>query len=202
MAKDIVKETQARIQELKDKKKAELEHIDNEMKLAIQEVEAANKEMQAAMEVTDIEAYGKAKKKQLAARDKREMYSSRYKQLMDCEYLTETESDRVIDALREYGEELTTAYEDQIREILGNLRAAHEKYKKARTETENTINVWTREIHANYRSFGLTSYLDETTGLRTDRSPIPIPVNLKKSPVIGRITTFLESLDSWSRNLY
>ena len=55
MAKDIVKETQARIQELKDKKKAELEHIDNEMKLAIQEVEAANKEMQAAMEVTDSE---------------------------------------------------------------------------------------------------------------------------------------------------
>lgn len=200
MAKDIVKETQARIQELKDKKKAELEHIDNEMKLAIQEVEAANKEMQAAMEVTDSEAYGEAKKKLLEARDKREMYSGRYQQLKACEYLTETESDRVIDALREHEEEIATAYEDQVKEILRDLRAVHEKYKKARMETENTIDTWTREIHANYRSFGLTSYLDEATGLRTDRSPRPLPVNHKKSPIMGRIKTFLENMDAWPNN--
>ena len=196
MEKNVVKATQARIQELKDKKAAELEHIDNEMKLAIREIEAANKEMQAAMEVTDSEAYGKAKKKQLEARDRREMYSGRYKQLKDCEYLTEIESDRVIDELLNYEEELSTAYEGQVAEILRNLRSIHDKYVKDRTETENTINIWTREIHANYRSFGLTSYLDETTGLRTNRSPRPIPVNHKKSPIVGRVATFLENMNA------
>lgn len=196
MEKNVVKATQARIQELKDKKAAELEHIDNEMKLAIQEVDAANKAMQAAMEVTDVEAYGEAKKKQLEARNKREMYSGRYQQLKACEYLSETESDRVIDALMDYEKELSTAYEDQVAEILRNLRAIHDKYSKAKTETENTINIWTREIHANYRSFGLSNYLDEATGLRTDRSPRPIPVNHKKSPIMGRIATFLESMNA------
>ena len=196
MEKNVVKATQARIQELKDKKAAELEHIDNEMKLAIQEVDAANKAMQAAMEVTDVEAYGEAKKKQLEARNKREMYSGRYQQLKACEYLTETESDRVIDALMDYEKEIATAYEDQVAEILRNLRAIHDKYVKAKTETENTINIWTREIHANYRSFGLSNYLDEATGLRTDRSPRPIPVNHKKSLIMGRIATFLESMNA------
>lgn len=196
MEKNVVKATQARIQELKDKKAAELEHINNELKAAAQEYEAATKEMKAAMEVTDVEAYGEAKRKQQAAATKREMFGARYNQLKACEYLTEIESDRVIDALMEYEEEIATDYEAQVKEILGNLKAVHEKYKKAKAETENTINTWTREIHANYRSFGLSSYLDEATGLRTDRSPRPLPVNHKKSLIMGRIATFLESMNA------
>lgn len=196
MEKNVVKETQARIRDLKDKKAAELEHIDNEIKSAVLEYEEANKDMKAAMEITDVEAYGEAKMKQLAAKNKKEMYSGRYKQLADCEYLTEAESDRVIDALLDHEAEIAAAYEAEVKEILGTLKGIHEKYRDDVNEAEKTVATWTGQIHANYRSFGASSYLDAATGQRTDRSPHPVPVNNKRSPLMGRISTFLEKMDA------
>lgn len=173
MAKDIVKETQARIQELKDKKKAELEHIDNELKAAAQEYEAACKELKDATENTDIEAFGDAKKKQREAKNKKEMYSARYDQLEKKEFVSEEESDKVIDSLLNYEKELAEDYESKVAQIVEELEGIHTEYMARVAATENTIKDWTSGIHANYRSNVTTVYSE--TG--TNRAPYPVPVH-------------------------
>lgn len=196
MEKNVVIATQDRIRELKEKKAAELEHIDNELNQAIIELDEANKAMQAAMEATDLEAYGEAKRKQLEAKNKKEMYSGRYKQLKACEYLTEKESDEVIDKLLAHEEEIAGTYEEDLKKILGNLKALHEKYINDACDTERTITTWTSQIHANYNSRGSASYVDSVTGERTERSPHPIGVQHKRSRLSGIVGAFLENIDA------
>ena len=196
MKENVVIATQNRIRELKEKKAAELEHIDNELNQAIIEFEEANKAMQAAMEATDIEAYGETKRKQLEAKNKKEMYSGRYKQLKACEYLTEKESDEVIDNILAYEGEIAGAYEEELKKILDDLKAVHEKYIADAQDAENTIRTWTTQIHANYQSRGSASYVDDFTGERTDRSPHPIGVKQTRSRKSEIVTTFLEKMDA------
>ena len=178
MGKNIVTVTQERIAELKAHKAGELARITGELEKASQDYEAACKELQNATENTDFKAFGEAKKKQLEAKNKKDMYSQRYDQLKKRELISEEESDKVIDSLLDYEKALAEDYEIKVTKIVEELEAIHTEYRDRVAATENTIKSWTAEVHANYRS-NTTIYKE--TG--TNRAPYPVPV--RNIPYVG-----------------
>ena len=96
------KEIKSRINQLIEEKAASLAEIQVEIDKAVEREAAAVAEMKVAMESTNVEAYQEAKSKKLAASNALEMYRARLKQLTERKFLTEAESDEVIDELLEY----------------------------------------------------------------------------------------------------
>lgn len=140
-----------------------------------QEAEASAK---AAIEKTDFAAYESAKDAQRKASAAIEMYEARLKQLTEREFISEEESDRVIDSLLAYEADLAERYADDIKTPLAALEAIHSQYRQEVQNVERIIGRWTREIHANYRTPG-TIYAE--TG--TNRAPYPAPVH--RVPYVG-----------------
>lgn len=198
MAKDTVTQIQEKMQDLKEKRRAEVEFITSQLEQAEAEYMAANNEMKEAMEQTDLARYTEAKRAQLDAKNKTEMFSGRLKQIRAKEYLTEAESDEVIDSLLQYEEEIATKYGNKTAEIIATLKNVHKEYRDAVNAAERTISQWTNEIHANYNSRGRGTYTDSFTGETTQRSKTPIPVRVvpytgsKRSAVIDN---FLRKVD-------
>jgi len=172
MAKqNLVEQTNARIKELVDNKAAELLTIQAKVTDARTQKEAAVLAIKDATEKTDLEAYDKAKAEKKAADSAIEMYSARYKMLEEKDFVTEEESDKTIDSLLAYEEELAAEYEAAIQEPLKALVKLQKEYKEAVQAAERTITKWTSTIHENHRSVG-TTYANGT-----NRSEAPVPVH-------------------------
>lgn len=154
MAKDTVTQIQEKMQDLKEKRRAEVDFISQQIEQAEAEYMTASNDMKEAMEQTDLPRYTEAKRAQLDAKNKKEMFSGRLKQIRAKEYLTEAESDEVIDSLLQYEEEIATKYGNRTAEIIATLKNVHKEYKDAVNAAERTIQQWTNEIHANYNSRG------------------------------------------------
>ena len=175
--KNITKEVQERIKKLTEDKAEQLTKIHQKQNEARTQIEAAGLAIKEATEVMNLEAYEKAiadKRKAQAALD---MYSGRYDQIRKQEYVTEAESDSVINSLLKYEDTLAEDFKKAVAEPLKKLADLYKDYKAAVVDTENTIKNWERNIHANYSTRGGTKYKDETTGEWTDRSPSPVPVH-------------------------
>lgn len=89
-------EIQNKIKFLIESKSEQLQAIETEIEKA-----QAEKDMNAATEALNTKAYTKAKERISAAETAIEMYSARRKQVRGLEYVTEQESDAVIDSLLE-----------------------------------------------------------------------------------------------------
>lgn len=175
--KNITKDVQERIKKLTGDKAAQLAKIYQKQTEARTQIEVAGLAIKEATEVMNLEAYEKAvadKRKAQAALD---MYSGRYDQIRKQEYVTEAESDSVIDSLLGYEDTLAEDFKKAIAEPLRKLADLYKEYKAAVVDTENTIRNWERNVHANYSTRGGTKYKNEVTGEWTDRSPSPVPVH-------------------------
>lgn len=173
----ILQLTRQKMQELREQRARELSEIDNlqaqeRERLALAEVNAKE-----ASEALNLEAFEQSKEEMKRAETALQMYMAREEQLLKKEYITEAESDNVIDSLLAYEEHLNNTLRIEIR---GHLNALEDLLKTYQTEIhkiEATITEWTSEIHANYRSRGITLYYEEGTHIPTDRSNTPIPVH-------------------------
>ena len=199
MAKDVVAQTQEKMRDLKEKRQAEIDYICAQLDQAEAEYTAASNEIKDAMEQTDLTRYTEAKRAQLEAKNKREMFSGRLKQLRAHEYVSETESDAVIDALLRFEDELAEKYGNRTAEIIATLKNVHTEYRDAVNAAERTIRQWENEIHANYNSRGRSTYTDSFTGVKTQRSNTPIPV--RTAPYAGSakseiVNTFLNKIEN------
>lgn len=179
MAKQTtLQEVQERIKSMTEQKAAELETIRQKQDEARTQLETAQQDMRAATEVMDVDAYTHAQTAAYKAQTALDMYSGRYRQIAQQEYVSEDESDKVIARLLQYEEQLETDFKAAIAEPLKALDKLQQDYIAEVRATENTILKWTSEIHANYKSEG-TVFSD--TG--TNRSPRPIPV--RRTPYTG-----------------
>lgn len=147
------KEIQSRINQLIEEKAASLADIQVEIDKAVEREAAAVAEMKIAMESTNVEAYQEAKSKKLAASNALEMYRARLKQLTERKFLTEAESDEVIDELLEYEDVLKEDFMKSLEAPLKKLNELYKEYIARVDEAEKIISRWTNEIHANYRNF-------------------------------------------------
>mgnify|MGYP007130655362 CR=1 FL=1 len=178
MAKQtVVEEVKARMQEMQQKKAGELETVRQRQQEAQTQKEAAELAIREATDSMDLEAYEEAKTAKRKAQTAIDMYSSKYNQIKQQEYISEIESDKVIDSLLAYEDELAAGFKAAVAEPLKKLDELQRTYFDAVEDVEQTIKAWTGNIHANYRNNG-TTYTDGT-----NRSPQPVPV--RKIPYTG-----------------
>lgn len=189
---NAVEEARKKIADLQAKRAADLEEIATRKAEALEQIEKAKADMIAATEQMDVDAYEEAraaKKKGLVAMD---MLSARLTQIEQQELVTEEESDKVIEAILDYENELEREFLTAIRKPLKELMEIRNDYGKEVRSAEYVLTLWQRDIHANFRRPGAVF---KETG--TDRSPYPIPVH--RNPYMGceqseRLRTFLDSI--------
>lgn len=169
----VLEETKNRMKEMQKTKVAELEEIRQKRSEAKAQKDAAERALKEATEKMDLNAFEEAEKTKNKSEIAISMYEGRYDQLIRQEYITEEESDRVIDSLLAFEEELAADFKKAIAEPLRILKELQQEYTNTITDTESTITEWCEKIHENYSSRGQTIFAE--TG--TDRSPQPIPVH-------------------------
>ena len=190
MAKQTALEiTKGRIQDLQKQKADDLATVYQKQVEAQTQKEAAElaiKESAGSMNLEAYEAAVKAKDKAQVAID---MYRDKYDQINKQEYISEADSDKVIDSLLAYEDELAADFKAAIAEPLRILDNLQRTYLDAIADTEQTIKAWTDSIHANYRS-ETTTY----NGTGSNRSLYPIPVHRMPFYGCGEATRLAEYL--------
>lgn len=174
---DTLREVKTRMKEMQEAKAAQLETINQKQAEARAQIEAAALGMRQATEEMNVEDYEKAKAAKRRAQSALDMYTERYRQIKQLEYVSEEESDKVIDGLLAYEEKLADDFRRAVAEPLKALAALHAAYIAAVADTESTLTAWQRDIHANYSTRGLTRRTDPLTGEVTDRSETPVLVH-------------------------
>ena len=178
MAKQtVLQEVKARMQEMQDKKAAELQAIHEKQTEAQTQKEAAELALKEATERMDLDAYEEAKTARRKAQTAIDMYGGRYKQISQQEYISEEESDKVIDGLLDYEKQLAEDFKAAVAEPLKQLAAILTGYQNEVADTERTISAWGANIHANYNTRGASTFTDPATGQPTHRSANPGPVH-------------------------
>ncbi len=143
-----------------------------EASVAVQEAQRRSDDMTAVMDLAGFEAAQDELKKAILAE---QMYRGKLTQLEKKKYITEEESNAVIDALLAYEDELGQAFEDTLRTKLMELKTALDAYKTEIRNTETTIDEWTGNVFPNYRS--KSSTYTGPDGQRTNRASSPQPVH-------------------------
>lgn len=165
-----VEEVKATITDLIEKKAGELDKITAELEAARDRKRKAETALHSAIETTDAAAYKKAKAEADEAATLIEMYTARYGQLRNKEFMSEEESDRVIDSLIEYQNDRAAAFVEAIKGPLAQLEAIYKEYAQDYEDAVKTVNAWTANIHANYRT-PRTTYAD---GSHRSNRPAPV----------------------------
>lgn len=174
---NVLQEVKNRMKEMKDSKAAQLETIRRKQEEARTEIEAAGLAMKQATEEMDVDRYEEAKNKKRKAHTALDMYNGRYNQIKQQEYISEGESDSVIDSLLEYEKKLAEDFKKSAAAPLKQLAILHEEYTAAVKDTEDTLTAWQRDIHANYNTRGAMLRIDPLDGKHTTRSETPCPVH-------------------------
>lgn len=163
--------------ELQSKKAAELETIQQKQDELRPQIEEAEQEMAQATTVMNVDCYEDAKARLQKLNSALELYRGRYDQIKRQEYITEEESDKVIESLLEYEKTLAADFKAAVVAPLRQLSETLAAYQDKVADTERTLTRWQREIHAYYRSSS-SSRIDKATGKRTNRMEHPVPVHV------------------------
>lgn len=181
MKQNYIKEVEARIAELNTKKQTDM----NKAIAARQAAEIAAKEAEAAMtDATDkleLERFAEAKKKKEEAETARAMYEGKCQQLEQQAFVSDEDSEAVVNGILAYEEQLAGEYMAAIKKPLEELQTVQKDYMEKVTEAERVLRRWTTEIHANYIS-GMRIQNKET-GEWSNRSETPVPVRM--TPYLG-----------------
>lgn len=167
---NVIEKVKSQIREMQETKEKELEIVKTKEAEAYELKAAAEAALKDATSYMNLEAYEAARENRKKAQIALDMYSAKYKQIAQKEYISEEESDKVVDSLLSYEDDLAENFKAAIAEPLKILNELQEKYFNEIKATEQTIVEWTRKIHPNYRSFG-TTFADGT-----NRSKEPVAV--------------------------
>ena len=186
MAKqNTLQEVKNKMKEMQDAKALQLAEISQKQEDARDKIAAAALAMKKATEEMNVDRYEEAKHDKSRAQTALDMYSARYAQIQQQEYISEQESDKVLDSLLEYETQLEADLKAAMVEPLKKLNDLYEGYLEEVKETERILAVWQDDIHANYSTRGESLYYDEFTGTTTDRSKKPVPI--RRTPFTGCI---------------
>ncbi|MBQ4467066.1 MAG: hypothetical protein II918_02490 [Firmicutes bacterium] len=175
---NVAKDVKEKMHQIKDAKAAQLNEIQEKKAAAMAELEKAWEDIKSAVASLDSKAYGKAKQHKADAENAIEMFDERYKQLKEQALIEEAESDKIIDSLLQYEEDLSYDFIAEITPLVKQLAKLHRDYVKAVAEAEGTISSWERSICANHRTWGRSLRHDSETGKLTDRSEKAVPVHI------------------------
>ena len=183
----------AKMRELLDNKASQLREIQTKICDAKTKAEEADAAISTATEKMDLNGYEEAVAAKRKAKTALDMFSSRYKQLQGQQIISEEDSDKVIDSLLEYEDQIAERYKADIAGPLKTLNELTKAYRAEVADTEETIRAWSRDVRPNYSTRGTMSRIDPETGERTDRSDHPVAVH--QIPYLGcDESTVLEGL--------
>lgn len=165
-----VEEVKAIMKKLVEKKAAEIVSIEKELSNATDKKNKATQALSNAIAATDRAAYKKAKAEAEEAATIIEMYAARLDQLRNKEFMSEEESDRVVDSLIEYQNKRTAAFIKAIAGPIGQIEELYIEYDRDYQAAVETVAAWTRDIHKNYRSL-CTTFAD---GSHRSKTPRPV----------------------------
>lgn len=169
----VLERTKARISEVLATRDQTLANIAERVAEAQEELATVTAREQIAAERMDAKAYIKAKDERAQIEMTLGMLADRKKQLAIDSCISEEESDRVIDDLLAYEDDLAEKYKVSVAEVLAQLERLNKDYAAAVLDAEQTIDLWTRKIHKNYRSKTASTIVN---GQRTNRMPTPVPI--------------------------
>ena len=153
-------DTVTEVRNMIDKYVADREHeiaeIDQHISEAEESKATAEADLQAAIDATIQADYNDAKEAIESAQNVIDMYTERRAQLVNKEFISEAESDAVIDSLLAYKKDCDAALVAALTEECAKIRTIVDKYKEDYKSTFNTIRTWEEEIHPNYRRSGVT----------------------------------------------
>lgn len=175
---NVLQDVKKRIKKMKEDKAAQLETIRQKQGEARSQIEAATQAMKAATEEMNVTAYAAAKEAKHRAQTALDMFNGRYSQIKQQEYISEAESDSVVDSLLEYEEQMAEDFKAAAAVYLAKLAELLKDYRAAVQDTEETLTEWQHDIHANYSTRGAMTRTDPLTGERTDRSETPVAVHM------------------------
>lgn len=172
MEKTKVQEVREQIDKMLTERSGELERILEKQNEAREQLEKARKAEAEATAETNLDAYEAAKRDTQKAKTALDMYSARYAQLKTLDFISEEESDNVIESLLKYEAELEQGLKDAMAEPLKLLADLLNTYRQEVRETETVIKAWESNIHANHRN-RTARYADGS-----NRSAEPVPVHM------------------------
>ncbi len=180
---NIVQKTEKKIAQLKAERATELETISQKCEEARAQITEADRAQKTASEALNVEDYEAAKTRKRKAETALEMYSRRLDQIRAKEYLSEAESDSVIDELLNHEKEISERFKQEAGALAAQLLKVYEDYAAEIRSTEAIMTRWQNEIYANYRTFGRSYRTDPVTGQNVFRSDKPVAVH--QMPYIG-----------------
>lgn len=169
---DTVTEVRNQINKYVSDREVEVAVIDQHIAAAEADKATAEAAMQAAIESTNQTEYDNAKSQIAAAQSAIDMYTARKEQLVNKEFLSEAESDAVIDSLLAYKTERDAELVAAINKELETIEGIISKYKGAYKSMHDTIRTWEEQIHANYRRWGVSYAAGHEP---KDPAPVRIP---------------------------
>ena len=170
-----VQKAQKQMTELRNKKAAQLQTIEEMRQDAAQKAQEAQDALERATAEMNLEKYEQAQNDLRKALTSEQMYKARADQLQRQEIISEDESDAVINSLLSYEDALADKLAADIAPHLDALETILTAYQADVKETENTISEWCSTVHAYYRS-ETTTYTGPD-GERTNRAPYALAVH-------------------------
>lgn len=165
------------IERLKDERVQQMQKIDALIADADKRMRNEEEVQKEAAKNLDMEGHKESLKRQRDAFDEINMLNARKDQLICNHYVSEAESDKVIDDLFAYEDDIAKEFDAAAAALIRKLQQIYDDYCAKVEEAESTMRRWTYEVHPNYRNFG-TTYADGT-----NRANTPQPCRL--TPYFG-----------------
>lgn len=172
---DTVAKVRAQIDKYISDNEREIGEIDQHIASARTDKEKAEAALKAAIETTNQDDFTRAKAQIAAADNAIEMFTARREQLANKEFLSESESDAVIDSLLEYKDARDKEFIDAIAAQIATLDSLVSGYNGAYKEMVGVIRDWEHRIHANYRN-PIVTY---PAGVTPKREPVPVTIPVR-----------------------
>ena len=180
--KELESQTMTTLQEVKQQIKEIMKKKHDDFAKAQEMFDAAKSALEKASEAKekataemDLETFHTATADAEKAQAELEMYEGKLKQLEQQKYITEAESDAVIDSLLDYEKKIMTDFETAVASVYEDLDKLLTNYKHEIKEIEATLHYWEKHIHANYLLYG-NRRIDKETGRRLGRKDRPQPI--------------------------
>lgn len=173
--KNIARDVNKKIDTMLRERAEALATIQEKEDQAKKDLDAANEGMRKATADLDLDGFGEYRQKKVDALTALEMYQGKAVQISKQEYISEQESDKVIDSLLQYEDDLAEEFKRKLADLVVQLTNLQTEYTSRVSETETVITRWTGEIKPNYRDEGYMRTLPD--GSITNKHDKPWPVH-------------------------
>ena len=149
--KNVLTETKKRLEQMQDKKRRETSVVDDKLAKLRDEQAKLLKEQAQASDDMNLDRYAELSEKLNTISTAVSMYEAKKTSLTSVTDITADESDKTIDALRDYQNDLASQFISDIADPIAKIEKIISDYDADLVDLRNTISVWQAEVNHPYR---------------------------------------------------